>query len=497
MKQSIQLKMGQHLTMTPQLQQAIKLLQLPTIELQNEIQQFLESNPMLETEEDIETATKTEEKKEAVETETREVAEIDEAPASSSEIDLANGDMTNEGIDNDWADDEWKMDYTSSTGSTKNNDDFNDRDIFANQSIEDASIQEHLKWQLNLTPMTDTDRAIGMAIIDSINDDGYLNDDLDAIYLALRKHVEIDMDEVETVLHRIQHFDPIGVAARTPEECLLLQLLTFSDDPALPLAKKIVQEHLPLLASHDYAKLKRLLKIDDSALAAAEKLIQSLTPKPGAAISTSHTEYIVPDVFVYRHKGAWKLELNPDLAPKIRINSMYAGMVKRADKSADNNFLKSNLQEARWFLKSLQSRNDTILKVATSIIERQKDFLDVGDEAMKPLVLRDIADELQMHESTISRVTNQKYIHTPRGIYEFKHFFSSHVGTADGGECSATAIRAMIKKLVAAENVKKPLSDSKISSMLGKEGINVARRTVAKYRESMQIPPSNERKRLA
>jgi RNA polymerase sigma-54 factor len=242
--------------------------------------------------------------------------------------------------------------------------------------------------------------------------------------------------------------------------------------------------------------LKRVTKADAESLRAAELLIQSLHPKPGALITTSRTEYIVPDVFVTKKNRRWRVELNPELAPRLRINPMYAKMIRRADKSDDNNYLKTNLQEARWFLKSLQSRNDTILKVAKAIVERQRAFFDYGDEAMKPLVLRDIAEELEMHESTISRVTNQKYMHTPRGVFEFKYFFSSHVGTADGGECSATAIRAMIKKLIAAENNQKPLSDSKIAQLLDNQGINVARRTVAKYRESLSIPPSNERKSL-
>jgi RNA polymerase sigma-54 factor len=258
----------------------------------------------------------------------------------------------------------------------------------------------------------------------------------------------------------------------------------------------IIEQHLPLLAAHDYARLKRLTGVDEQTLKDAEMLICSLNPKPGSEIASSRTEYIVPDVFVQKIKGKWRVELNPELAPRLRINSYYAGMIRRNKKSEDNNYLRSNLQEARWFLKSLQSRNDTILKVAKNIVRRQRAFFEYGEEAMKPLVLRDVAEALDMHESTISRVTNQKYMHTPRGIFEFKHFFSSHVSTADGGECSATAIRAMIRKLIAAEDSSKPLSDSKLAKILAQQGINVARRTIAKYRESMSIPPSNERKRL-
>jgi RNA polymerase sigma-54 factor len=346
--------------------------------------------------------------------------------------------------------------------------------------------------------MSDSDRAIASAIIDAITDDGYLTEDLSSIQAAVSDEFEVELDEVEAVLHRVQHFDPIGVAARSPSECLLLQLRTYpKDSPGYALAELIINNHLELLAAHDYVRLKRMTKADEASLRDAELLIQSLNPKPGSQVASSHVEYVVPDVFVTKRNGVWRVDLNPDLAPKLRINSMYANMIRRADKSEDNNYLKSNLQEARWFLKSLQSRNETILKVAQTIVERQRAFFDYGDEAMKPLVLRDIAEVLDMHESTISRVTNQKYMHTPRGIYEFKHFFSSHVSTSDGGECSATAIRAMIKKLIAAEDCQKPLSDSKIAECLDEQGINVARRTVAKYRESMSIPPSNERKRLA
>jgi RNA polymerase sigma-54 factor len=373
-----------------------------------------------------------------------------------------------------------------------------DKEIYERQDFSETSLQEHLLWQLNLTHMSDTDRIIATAIIDSITEDGYLGEDLQTLQTTLTSaYPGIEADEVEAVLHRVQQFDPIGVAARNPSECLKLQLQTYlPDTPGYALAHIIIDHYLELLATRDYPRLKRVTKADAESLRAAELLIQSLHPKPGALITTSRTEYIVPDVFVTKKNRRWRVELNPELAPRLRINPMYAKMIRRADKSDDNNYLKTNLQEARWFLKSLQSRNDTILKVARAIVERQRAFFDYGDEAMKPLVLRDIAEELEMHESTISRVTNQKYMHTPRGVFEFKYFFSSHVSTADGGECSATAIRAMIKKLIASENNQKPLSDSKIAQLLDNQGINVARRTVAKYRESLSIPPSNERKSL-
>jgi RNA polymerase sigma-54 factor len=279
---------------------------------------------------------------------------------------------------------------------------------------------------------------------------------------------------------------------------LKLQLQTYPPEtPGYDAALEIIDNHLELLGAHDYARLKRVTGADEHTLSQAETLIRSLNPKPGGLVASARTEYVVPDVFVNKREGVWHVELNPDLAPRLRINPFYAGMIRRSDRSDDNTYLKSNLQEARWFLKSLQSRNETILKVAKTIVERQRAFLEYGEEAMKPLVLRDVAEILDMHESTISRVTNQKYMHTPRGIFEFKHFFSSHVGTADGGECSATAIRAMIRKLIASETHHKPLSDSKIAQLLEKQGINVARRTIAKYRESLSIPPSNERKRLS
>jgi RNA polymerase sigma-54 factor len=308
---------------------------------------------------------------------------------------------------------------------------------------------------------------------------------------------ELELDEVEAVLRQVQNFDPPGVASRDLGECMLMQLRQFDPDtPWREQAMQVVTEHLDLLAGHDYAQLMRRMKLGEEDMQRVIALIRSLNPRPGSHLSSQRTEYIVPDVYVRKHKGVWRVELNPDVAPKLRINSLYAGMIRRADNSQDNNFLKDNLQEARWLLKSLQSRNETLLKVATCIVEHQRGFLEHGEEAMKALVLHDVAEAVEMHESTISRVTTRKYMHTPRGIFELKYFFSSHVSTASGGECSSTAIRALIKKLIAAEEPKKPLSDNKIASLLEQQGINVARRTVAKYREAMSIPPSNERKRL-
>jgi RNA polymerase sigma-54 factor len=351
---------------------------------------------------------------------------------------------------------------------------------------------------MQLTPFSESDLAIATAIIDAINETGYLSLSLEDIYQGLKDEFAIELDEVEAVLHRIQHFDPPGVAARNPAECLLLQLQQLPPDtPWLPQSLELVQQHLDLLAEHDFPLLMRRLRVSREELQEIVDLIQSLNPHPGTQFSNAEPKYIAPDVFVHRYKNMWRVELNTENMSRLRINVQYAQMVRRADNSTDNVYLKNHLQEARWFLKSLQNRNETLLRVATCIVERQRDFLEHGEEHMKPLVLRDIAATMDMHESTISRVTTQKYMHTPRGIYEFKYFFSSHVGTNDGGECSSIAIRAMIKKLIAGENPQKPLSDSKIAQFLSKEGINVARRTVAKYREVMSIPSSTDRKRLA
>jgi RNA polymerase sigma-54 factor len=299
------------------------------------------------------------------------------------------------------------------------------------------------------------------------------------------------------VLKRIQHFDPAGVAARDLQECLLLQLRQLSPETMwLGQAKLVISHYLNLLGSRDYAQLMRRSRLKEDELRDVLHLIQTLNPRPGESVVHNEPEYIIPDVIVKKLNGRWRVELNPEIAPKIRVNNNYAGFIKRADNSTDNTFMKDQLQEAKWFIKSLQSRNETLLKVASKIVLHQQGFLDYGDEAMKPLILHDIAQAVDMHESTISRVTTQKYMHTPRGIFELKYFFSSHVSTSSGGECSSTAIRAIIKKLIAAENPKKPLSDSKIAEVLKDQGINVARRTIAKYREAMSIPPSNERKRL-
>ncbi len=492
MKPSLQLKLGQHLTMTPQLQQAIRLLQLSTLELQAEIQQTLEENPLLELEDDAYLAEPTRQ-----ENQTQADGES-EISAEDRQIDMeSEHNIPDElPVDSNW-DDIYDVTTTGLNSSAHTNDEGGDS-FLENQGNSGETLTEHLLWQLRNSPTSENDFLIAIAIIDAINDDGYLTESVEEIHQSLISDINIDIDEVEAVLRKVQHYDPVGVGARDLRECLLLQLEQFSaDTPGLDDARMLVSHHLELIGSHDYARLQRKTRLSNEQLNVLIVFIQSLSPKPGATISSTPAQYIVPDIFVSKVKGRWRVELNPDVAPKIRINQFYADQVKTSGRSKDGSYMRNSLQEARWFLKSLRSRSETLMRVGTAIVERQRLFLDYGEEGMKPMVLRDIAEELEMHESTISRVTTQKYMHTPRGVFEFKFFFSSHVRTVDGGECSATAIRSMVKKLIESENPMKPMSDHKISSFLVKEGINVARRTVAKYRESMSIPPSNERKRLA
>ena len=494
MKPSLELKIGQQLTMTPQLQQAIRLLQLSTLDLQQEIQQALESNPMLEQEElqASESETKTQDAllSDAGLTDFNETKKTEKTDESKeTQEDWAESIPSDLPGDRGWDD----VYQPASSGSSS---EFSGDD-FATRTGASETLQDHLEWQLNLTPMSDTDRMIAMSIIEGIDDNGYLTVSLEEILEGQDPDRDIEMDEVEMVLNRIQHFDPVGVACRDLRECLLLQLKQLPEvtDDVMN-AHRIIDRYIDLLGSRDYATLMRRTRLKEDQIRDALHIVQSLNPHPGSELQTSEAEYVIPDVLVRKHKGRWVVDLNPDTSPRLRINDGYASLIRRADSSNDNTYLKNHLQEARWFIKSLLSRNETLLKVATKIVEHQHGFLDYGEEAMKPLVLHDIAEAVEMHESTISRVTTQKFMHTPKGIFELKYFFSSHVSTTSGGECSSTAIRALIKKLVAAENPKKPLSDSKIATLLGDQGIKVARRTIAKYRESLSIPPSNERKRL-
>ncbi len=494
MKPSLQLKLGQSLTMTPQLQQAIRLLQLSTLDLHQEIQQALDSNPMLELVED-EDERRADESIDAYGEQTSAEAD-DSGDLDGAEFDSHGDDEWSEAIPEDLSiDTSWDEIYQSSGTGSSNPE--SDEDFESRNSVTE-SLQDHLRWQINLTHLSDVDRLIALNLIDGINPDGMLTTSIEDVQLSLaRDQIEVDLDEIEAVLHLVQQLDPIGVGARTLAECLLLQLRQFpADTPWRKQAEKILTDHMAALGSRDYSQLMRLLKLTSEELGQVVQLIQQLNPRPGSIISSSQSEYIIPDVYTRKVRGEWVVELNPESMPRLRVNEHYAAMVRRADNGADNTFLRNNLQEARWFLKSLTSRNETLLKVARKIVEVQRGFLDHGAEAMKPLMLYDIAEAVGMHESTISRVTTQKFLHTPRGIFELKYFFSSHLETDSGGECSSTAIRAVIKKLISAESAKKPLSDSKITAILSQQGIKVARRTIAKYRESMGIAPSNERKQL-
>ncbi|MGI9228537.1 MAG: RNA polymerase factor sigma-54 [Gammaproteobacteria bacterium] len=481
MKQSLQLKLGQSLTMTPQLQQAIRLLQLSSMELHGEIQEVLESNMMLELdnneEQDSAGGDSEAETGENRSEENQEVATSNDIPEELP-------------VDTVWDD---IYDTQASYSRPREQYEYSG---YENQDSSEKTLDEHLLWQLNLSAISDTDRTIAIAIIDALDDDGYLTCSLEDIHRSVDLD-EVEMDEIEAVLHMVQALDPTGVAARDLRECLSLQMRQLDPQTSwLAEAKTLVDNHLQLLAAHDHNQLMRKMKLEQEQLLQVVNLIRSMNPRPANQVQQTRTEYVVPDVFVKKENGVWRVELNTDTIPRLRINPGYANMIRRADNSADNTSLKSHLQEARWFIKSLQSRSETLLRVATGIVERQRAFLEYGEEAMKPLVLHDIADSLGMHESTISRVTNKKYMHTPRGIFELKYFFSSHVGTEQGGACSSTAIRALLKKLIQAEKPEKPFSDNKLAGLLSEQGIKVARRTVAKYREAMSIPPSNERKRL-
>jgi RNA polymerase sigma-54 factor len=477
MKQSLQLRIGQSLTMTPQLQQAIKLLQMSTLDLQQEIQQALESNMMLELEEE-----------EALLPDLRE-KKIDNSDQISSEG--SQTDMPDElPVDISWDDV-----YENPFPAPDDNGDNSEFDSFRTNA---GTLHDHLMWQLELLPKTERDYAIAVAIIDSIDSDGYLTATLDEILQGLQNQFEnLEADEILAVLHMVQNFDPAGVASTGLADCLRLQLQQLPENIAFRNeAIDFVTRHLDLLVNIDQARLLKRAGVSEEELKGVLNLIRTLDPKPGAKHQTMEVEYVIPDVFVSKIKDQWIVTLNPEIAPKLRVNPYYSGLIKRADNSQDNVSMKNHLQEARWFIKSLYSRNETMLRVAKSIVEKQGDFFEHGAIAMRPMVLRDIAEELELHESTISRVTTQKYMHTPQGVIEFKYFFSSHVSTDSGGECSATAIRALIKELVGNENPAKPLSDSKISDLLNEKGINVARRTIAKYREAMSIPPTSQRKRL-
>jgi RNA polymerase sigma-54 factor len=504
MKQSLQLKLGQQLTMTPQLQQAIRLLQLSTLDLQQEIQQALDSNPLLEISEDeVESNPDTS----SPEPDTAP----DEQPVNrDGPLESLEAQATGLETQGEWeanlpeelpVDTQWEDALPSASSSAPAPASASADVDFESRNSADGSLQESLLWQLNLTRLSNLDKAIAVAIIDATDTDGRLTLSIEDIheYLAISGDgdLDIDIDEVIAVLHCVQQFEPVGVCTRDLQECLLVQLQQLPPDtPWIEQAKQVLNRHITQLGNGDFNQILRRTKLGEDELKAVMALIQTLDPHPGQSVQGDSTEYIVPDVYVTKKNNRWVVELNPDIAPKLRINNVYANLIQRADNSSDNTYLRENLQEARWFLKSLSSRNETLMKVATNIVEQQRGFLEYGEEAMKPMVLHNVAEAVELHESTISRVTTEKYIHTPRGIFELKYFFSSHVTTSTGGECSSTAIRALIRKLVAAENPRKPLSDNKITKLLEDQGINVARRTIAKYRDILFIPPSNERKRL-
>lgn len=504
MKASLVLKMGQQLTMTPQLQQAIRLLQMSTLDLQDEIQEALDSNLMLEREDESEAShdSSADNLAEASEEAAAAPAPSKEAEHHEPEHNLSQADEASnasadiEHIPEDLpVDTSWEDVYQTSASNLPSSDD--EEWDFTATTASGTSLQDHLLWQLNLSNLDLRQRHIAETLVDSINNDGYLEESLEGLLEGFDPLLKVSLDELEELLYQVQQFEPTGVGARDLRECLLLQLATLEPDtPWLAEARLLCDKHLDMLGGKDYNRLMRQVKLKEDELRQVVQLIQSLDPRPGSHIEESEPEYIVPDVIVSKHKDRWKVELNPEIAPRLRVNSLYASYVRRADNSADNTFMRNQLQEARWFIKSLHSRNETLLKVSTEILKRQQDFFEHGPVAMKPMVLADIAEAIEMHESTISRATTQKYMHTPRGVFELKYFFSSHVNTDQGGECSSTAIRAMIEKLVAAENPRKPLSDSKITALLEEQGIQVARRTIAKYREALGIPSSTERKQL-
>ncbi|MBD3669387.1 MAG: RNA polymerase factor sigma-54 [Gammaproteobacteria bacterium] len=499
MKQSIQLRLGQHLTMTPQLQQAIRLLQLSSLELQHEIQEALDSNMMLELNEEEGESGDSEYRSESEPEDSRREEQATGQDVESETASDQQNNSSDETIPDDLpVDTSWDDIYEASPTLGPASGEERDYDY---QGSTEESLAEHLNWQLEMSHISVRDRLIAESIIDAIDEDGYLTVSLEDILTSLQDsepQEEFELDELEAVLRQIQNFDPLGVGARDLHETLLIQIRQLPPDtPWLAQAAQLLNNHFELLAKRDYNQLARRMKLDDESLKSVIQLIQTLNPRPGNQISSNTTEYVVPDVFVRKVAGHWRVELNPDTAPRLRINPYYASLVQRGNSSSDNVSLKNHLQEARWFLKSLQSRNETLLKVATSIVERQRDFFERGEEAMKPLVLHDIAEAVGMHESTISRVTNKKYLHSPLGIFELKYFFSSHVKSDEGDDYSSTAIHALIKKLIADEDPRKPLSDSKIVDLLAEQGVNVARRTIAKYREALNIPPSNQRKRLA
>ncbi|WGZ95794.1 MAG: RNA polymerase factor sigma-54 [Candidatus Thiothrix putei] len=478
--------------MTPQLQQAIRLLQLSSLELQNEIQQALEENPLLQLAEETDDS-RPEIPSEPVSSadnsdNTAEPEAFPDAPEDTAQFDQDIPDELH--VDAEWED----LYDTRSSNSDGNGD---NSGFLENQGdTADSGLQEHLLWQIRMSNLTSIDKQIATVIIGSLDEAGYLCDPLEDIVDSLSQELLIEREDVEVVLKFIQQLDPLGVGARDLRECLLIQLTHLPESRILFKARQLVEKHLDLMERRDYKEISKRLKIEHSELEEILLLLRSLQPRPGSAYSASSADYIVPDAYVRKIKGEWVVSLNAQVTPNLQVNQYYADMLGQVKSERDATYFKSNLQQARWLIRSVESRNSTLLGVAKAIVERQSAFMQYGEQAMKPLILRDIAEELEMHESTISRVTTNKYLYTPRGIFEFKYFFSSQVDTDTGSSCSSTAIRAMLKKLITEENQHSPLSDNQLTTLLNQQGINVARRTVAKYREAMSIPSSHDRKTL-
>lgn len=503
MKQGLQLRISQNLALTPQLQQSIRLLQLSTLELNQELEIILQENPLLELVEADEDSEASNAESSNTETSNDEAsdnnastkdAEVSEQ-GSAAEAPVADDDFKQNDFDEDY--EEYGSASNWDEGRKQNNNNDDDDDNFTRQETIVENLRDHLLGQIKLLSLSERDQRLMLLLIDSINENGYLESSLEDIMESLPEELEIEFVELETALKHVQNLDPVGIGATNLQECILLQLNVLPDNiPDLVLAKTIVKEHLHVLANKDFNKLRKLTSCSEESLKSAQALIQLQNPRPGAGFAQfSPNHFIQHEVTVKKTKGIWVATLNDSVIPKLRINQMYADILKR-NRENSGQYLQSQMQEARWMIKNIQQRFSTILRVSQAIIDRQRNFFEHGEIAMLPLVLREIADELELHESTISRVTTHKYMLTPRGIFELKYFFGSHVATESGGECSATAIRALIKQLVAEENAKKPYSDNQISGILAKQGIVVARRTIAKYRESLHIPPANLRKSL-
>jgi RNA polymerase sigma-54 factor len=477
MKASLQLRLSQQLTLTPQLQQALRLLQLSTQDMQQEVSRMLEENPMLELAEDSSIPTFSSDARSTTNSESP-------APAAESNAAEERDDVAGDSS-------EWEI----ATHTSRSHDD-NDDDSFPEQAALQANLRDHLHKQLSTTQLDDRDRKIIGLLIDALDDNGYLTLDLNELIELLPAELDITLDDLETALVQLQHLDMPGIAARNLGECLALQLKVLPEDtPQRDLAIRLVSQHIELVAAHDFVRIRKLLRCTDDQLRAAQLLISALNPKPGAEFDHAVADYVIPDIVVDKYRGKWRARLNSEAMPKLRVNQIYANILQQRD-DKNGSQLTVHLQEAKWLIKNLQQRFDTILRVAQAIVERQEKFLEHGAIGMRPLVLREIAEELELHESTVSRSTTQKFMLTPRGIYEFKYFFGSGLATESGGSCSSTAIRELIKQLVGAEDTRKPLTDSRMSEILAQQGIVVARRTIAKYREALHILPVNLRKSL-